>query len=115
MRILGTSMRHIFQNLLYSITSFHGLVMRQELNMFGDGKLNASRYSSFFGGGIITYGCAVVQARRCDVNCYVQSDRLGRPRSSPNAIPEDTRDICTQDIQLIKQEEFSTKRTTLRG
>ena len=34
---------------------------------------------------------------------YVQCNRLGQPRSSPNAIPEDTRDFCTRDVQLIKR------------
>ena len=34
-----------------------------------------------------------------DIKC----DRLRRPRSSPNVILEDTRDICTRDIQLIER------------
>jgi hypothetical protein len=83
--------------------------MRRGQDMFGDWELNASRYSSFFGGGITMYGWAVVQARRRNIDRYVQSDRLGRLRSSPTAIPEDTRDICTRDIQLIEQEEILSK------
>ena len=43
------------------------------------------------------------------MNRYVQSDRLGRSRSSPNATPEDTRDICTRDVQLIEQEKIPDK------
>jgi hypothetical protein len=62
--------------------------------MFGGGELNASRYSSFFGGRIVIFGWytwgAVVQVRRCNVDRYVQGDRLRRPRSFPNVILEDT-------------------------
>ena len=56
-----------------------------------------------WGGGVNTYGWAVVQARRCDIDCNVQCDWLGRPRSTPNAIPQNTRDICKRDVQTIKQ------------
>jgi hypothetical protein len=74
--------------------------------MFGGGQLNASRYSSFFGGSTVTFGWytwgAVVKVRRCNVDRYVQCDRLRRPRSYPNVILEDTSDICTRNVQLIE-------------
>ena len=73
--------------------------------MFGGGKLNASRYISFFGGRIFIFGpytWAAVQVRRSNFDRYVQSDRLRGPRSFPNVIIEDTRDICTRDVQLIE-------------
>ena len=74
--------------------------------MFGGGELNASWYSSFFGGRTdifnwYTWG-AVILVRRYNNDRYVQSDRLRRLRSFPSAIPEDTMDICTRDIQLIE-------------
>jgi len=84
--------------------------------MFGDGELNASRYSSFFGGRIVIfdwYTCgAVAQVRRCNVDCYVQGDRL---RRFPNVILENTGDICTRDVQLIERKGILDKRTTLRA
>jgi hypothetical protein len=73
--------------------------------MFGDGKLNASRYSSCFGGRIVIFGWytrgAVAQVWRCNVDRYVQGDRLRRRRRFPNVILEDTRDICMRNVQLI--------------
>ena len=77
--------------------------------MFGDGELNASWYSSFFGGRVVIFSwyasgaLTVVQVRRCNVDRYVKCDWLCQPRSFPNAILEDTRDIYTRGIQLIKQ------------
>jgi hypothetical protein len=50
-----------------------------------------------------------------DLDRYVKCDRLHRPRGVPNVILEDTRDICTRDVQLIEQGEFSIKRTILGG
>jgi hypothetical protein len=74
MRILGTSMRYVFPTLWRSVASFDGLVMRQGWNMFGDGGLNASQYSSF-GDGVIKYGWytwgAVVRVRSCNIDCHV--------------------------------------------
>jgi hypothetical protein len=81
--------------------------------MFGGGELNASRYSSFFGGRIVIFGWytwgAVAQVRRCNVDRYVQGDRLRRPLSFPNVILEDTRDICTRDVQLIERKGILNK------
>ena len=72
--------------------------------MFGGGELNASRYNSFFGGRIVIfywYTCgAVVRVRSCNVDCYVQRDRLRC--SFANVILENTRDICTRDVQVIE-------------
>jgi hypothetical protein len=48
-------------------------------------------------------GGAVVQVRRCDVDRYVQCDWVRRPRSFPNVILEDTRDLCPRDVQLVEQ------------
>ena len=79
--------------------------------MFGGRELNVSLYSSFFSRRIIIFGWytwgVVVQGRRtrCDVNRYVQCDRLGRPRSFP-AVLEDTRDIWTRGIQSIERKEI---------
>src|SRR6267154_580573 len=88
--------------------------------MFGGGVLNASRNSSVFRGKIVTFVWytwgAVVQVRRmCNVHRYVKCDQLRRPRSFPNVILEDTRDICTRYVQLIKRKGILNKRTTLRG
>jgi hypothetical protein len=72
--------------------------------MFGSGELNASRFISFFGERIVIFGWytwAVVQVRRCNVDRYVEGDRLRRPRNLP--ILEDTGDICTRDVQLIER------------
>jgi hypothetical protein len=70
--------------------------------MFGGRELNASWYSSFFGGRIVIFGWytwgAVEKVRRCNIDRYVQGDRLRPPRSSPSVILEDTREICTRDI-----------------
>jgi hypothetical protein len=78
--------------------------------MFGGGELNAFRYSSFFGGRIAIFGWytwgAVV---RCNFDRYVQCHRLRRPRNFPNVSLEDTRDICTRDVQLVERKGFSTK------
>jgi hypothetical protein len=68
--------------------------------MYGDGELNASRYSSFFGGRIVIFGWyaweAFVEVRRCNVDRYVKCDRLRRPRTNFfTIILEDTGDICT--------------------
>ena len=73
--IIGTGRQHLFLTFWYSTASFDGSVMRQGYKMFGGGELNASRYSSFFGGRIVivewdTCG-AVVQVRSCDVGRYV--------------------------------------------
>jgi hypothetical protein len=74
--------------------------------MFGGGELNASRYSSFFGGRIVIFGWytwgAVAQVRRCNVKRYVQGGQWCRPHSFPIVILEDTRDICTRDVQLVE-------------
>jgi hypothetical protein len=106
-RILGTSRRHLFPTLWHSITSFDALVMRQGQKMFGDGELNASRYSSFFGRRIVIFGWytwgAVVQVRMCNVDRYVKCDRLCQSRNFRNVILEDTGDICTGDVQLIER------------
>jgi hypothetical protein len=80
--------------------------------MFGGGELNASRYISFFGGRNVIFGWytwAVVEVRRCYVDRYVKCDRLRRPRSFPNVILEDTRDICMRDVQLIEQKGILNK------
>ena len=42
-----------------------------------------------------------VSRRRTYIGRYVQYDWLGRLRSFPNVILEDTGDICKRDIQLI--------------
>jgi hypothetical protein len=74
--------------------------------MFGGGELNVSGYSSSFGGRIAIFGRyawgAVAQVRG-NIDCDVQDDRLRRPRSFPIVILEDTRDICTRDVQLVKR------------
>jgi hypothetical protein len=81
--------------------------------------LNAFRYRSFFGGRAVIFVWytwrAAVQGRWCNVHRDVKCDRLGRPRSFPNVIPKDTRDIWPRDIQSIEQGGFSIIRTTLRG
>jgi hypothetical protein len=81
--------------------------------MFGGGELNASRYSSIFDKRMVIFGWytwgAIAQVRRCNVDRYVQGDRLRRPHSFPNAILEDTRDICTRDVQLIEQKGILNK------
>ena len=87
--------------------------------MLGGRGLSTSRYGSFFGGRTAifcwyTYEVAV-HGWRGDVDLYIKCGRTRRPRSIPNAILEDTRDICTRDVQPIEQEIFSIKRTTLRG
>src|SRR6266566_9574428 len=76
----------------------NGKVMRQEWGRFGSWELNASRYSSFFGGRIDTFRWyiwgAVGQVRRgfIDRYRYAECDWLGRLRRLPNIILEDTRD-----------------------
>src|SRR6266566_4249746 len=84
--------------------------------MFGGGESDASRYGSFFGRRIVIFGwCtwgAVAQARRCNVDRYVKCDRLGQPRSFPNVILEDTRDICRRDVQLIERKGVLTGKKT---
>ncbi len=81
--------------------------------MFGSGELNASRCSSFFGVRIAIFGWyiweAFVLVRRYNLDRYVQCDRLRRPRSFPNAILEDTGNICTRDVQLIEREGILNK------
>src|SRR6266699_441600 len=81
--------------------------------MFGGGELDASRYSSFFDGRTVIFGWytwrAVAQVRRCNVDRYVQGDRLHRPHSFPNVILEDTRDICRRDVQLIERKGILNK------
>jgi hypothetical protein len=74
--------------------------------MFGGGGSNASRYSSFFGGRIDIFGWytrGAVAQLRCNLDRYVKCDRLRRPRGFPNVILEDTRDICTRDVQPIER------------
>ena len=69
--------------------------------MFRVGELNASRYISFFGGRIVILGWytwAVVQVRSCNVDRYVKCDRLRRPRSFPDVILQDTRDIRAREM-----------------
>jgi hypothetical protein len=80
--------------------------------MFGSGVLNASRYSSSFGGRIAIigwYAWGAVAQVRCNVDCYVQGDRLRRPRSFPNVILKDTWDICMRDVQLIERKRILNK------
>jgi len=81
--------------------------------MFGREELIASRYSGFFGERVtifVRYALGgVVQIRRCDVDCYVNCDLLRRPRTFPNAILEDTRDIYTRDSQLIERKGILNK------
>jgi hypothetical protein len=109
-RILGTNKRHLFSTLWHSTASFDGLVMRQGQMMFGSGELNEPRCSSFFGMRIARYIWeAFVLVRRYNLDCYVQCDRLRRPRSFSNDILEDTRNICTQDVQLIEREGILNK------
>jgi hypothetical protein len=76
--------------------------------MFGGGEL----YSSFFDGRIVIFGWytwgTVVQFP-CNVDRYVQCDRLRRPCSFPNVILEDTRDIYTRDVQLIERKGIFNK------
>ena len=109
----STSRRHLFPTLRHSITSYDGMVMQQRWKMFGSGELNASRYRSFFGGRIVSFGWypwgAFVQVQRCNVDRYEQCDRLGRMRGFYSAIPEDTRDTCTRDVQLIEGKEILNK------
>ena len=75
--------------------------------MFAGKGLNEPWYSDFFSRRIVIFGGhwhalgAVVQVRRCNVDRYVQCDSLRQPRSSPNVICENARDICTRDVQLI--------------
>jgi hypothetical protein len=47
---------------------------------------------------------AAVKVRRCDVDHYAECDQLRRPRSSPDTILEDARDIWTRDVQMIMVE-----------
>jgi hypothetical protein len=58
--------------------------------------------------GWYTWG-DVVQVQRCDVDRYVKCDQLHRRRSFPNVIPEDTRDVCTQDVQLVERDKIFNK------
>jgi hypothetical protein len=80
--------------------------------MFGGGELNASGYSSSFGWRIAIFGWyawgAVAQIRG-NIDCYVQGDRLRRPRSFPKVILEGTGDICTRDVQLIERKRILNK------
>jgi hypothetical protein len=74
--------------------------------------LNASRYNNFFCGRNVIF-CryaweAAVKVRRCDVDHYAKCDQLRRPRSSPDAILKDARDIRIRDVQMIMIE-LSTK------
>jgi hypothetical protein len=69
--------------------------------------------TSLFGGRVVisswyAWGAAA-QVRRCDVGRYVKYDRLRGPRSFPNAVLEDTRDIYTQDVQLIERRGMPNK------